>query len=424
MQTVHSNQIKVPDRQRKRFDVRKIDELADGIEDKGLMHAIVLRPNGDGYLLVAGERRLRAMQRLHGMSRSFLHDGTAVPVDQIPYVNIAIEDEIRAKEAELEENVLREDLTWQERNDAIAELHRLRTAQNPGQTRGDTAKELAAATDMHPGAAYRSVQRALLIDEYKDDPEVARAKSPTEAFKIVARKLEADFEASIERPRPARGAYACMFGDCREKLPTLKGDWFSAIIADPPYGIGADDFGDAAQSIHHYEDTPAMAIDVAESIFREGYRVLRPTGHLFMFCDLDRFHELAEISRKYQFVPWRTPLVWHKAGAGHAPDPSRGPRRNYELILFCRKGDHKVKQVFSDVITIPPDRERLHAAQKPVDLYKHLLSWGCITGDHVLDPCCGSGTIFPAAKALGLKSLGIEVNPEFYERAAGVARSM
>lgn len=46
------------------FAQEKIDELAASIKAKGLLQPILVRPRGDGYELIAGERRLRAVRSL------------------------------------------------------------------------------------------------------------------------------------------------------------------------------------------------------------------------------------------------------------------------------------------------------------------------------------------------------------------------
>ena len=48
---------------RKRFDDRKLEELAGSIRDHGVLEPILVRRAGTGYAIVAGERRWRAAQR-------------------------------------------------------------------------------------------------------------------------------------------------------------------------------------------------------------------------------------------------------------------------------------------------------------------------------------------------------------------------
>ncbi len=56
-----------PNQPRKNFDEEGLDELAESIRQVGLIQPLVVRRVGEGYELVAGERRLRACKRL-GMS--------------------------------------------------------------------------------------------------------------------------------------------------------------------------------------------------------------------------------------------------------------------------------------------------------------------------------------------------------------------
>ena len=55
--------------------------------------------------------------------------------------------------------------------------------------------------------------------------------------------------------------------------------------------------------------------------------------------------------------------------------------------------------------------EKLHAAQKPVDLYAELMKLSFLPGELILDPCAGSGTIFRAAKVAGMRAIGYENDP-------------
>lgn len=57
-----------PFQPRRSFDESKIDELAASIRNQGIIQPLVVRPLGDGYELIAGERRWRAAMRA-GLSR-------------------------------------------------------------------------------------------------------------------------------------------------------------------------------------------------------------------------------------------------------------------------------------------------------------------------------------------------------------------
>jgi ParB family transcriptional regulator, chromosome partitioning protein len=84
-----------PRQPRRQFDELSLVELADSIKANGLIQPIVVRSAGDGYELIAGERRLRAC-KLAGMAR--------IPA----YIRAA--DELEQAQLALVENVQREDL--------------------------------------------------------------------------------------------------------------------------------------------------------------------------------------------------------------------------------------------------------------------------------------------------------------------------
>ena len=57
-----------PKQPRKVFDQAKLDELAASISEHGVVQPIVVRPKGNGYEIVAGERRWRAARQA-GLSK-------------------------------------------------------------------------------------------------------------------------------------------------------------------------------------------------------------------------------------------------------------------------------------------------------------------------------------------------------------------
>ena len=53
-----------PNQPRTRFDPQKLEELAASIREKGVIQPLIVRPMGDGFQIVAGERRWRAAQKV------------------------------------------------------------------------------------------------------------------------------------------------------------------------------------------------------------------------------------------------------------------------------------------------------------------------------------------------------------------------
>ena len=98
-----------PYQPRKEFDSEKLKELGESIVEHGLLQPIVVVPEGDRYILIAGERRLRA-HKLMGISTI-----RAITAD-IDF------DEIKLRELALVENIQRENLNPVELAQAYREL--------------------------------------------------------------------------------------------------------------------------------------------------------------------------------------------------------------------------------------------------------------------------------------------------------------
>lgn len=96
-----------PNQPRKVFNEESIIKLADSISQYGIIQPLTVRKIGDGYELVAGERRLRAAKEL-----GFTH---------VPCVIIAI-NESKSAEISIIENLIREDLNMFEQAEAIESL--------------------------------------------------------------------------------------------------------------------------------------------------------------------------------------------------------------------------------------------------------------------------------------------------------------
>jgi len=96
-----------PSQPRRHFDEEALSELAASIASRGLIQPIVVRPHGERYQIVAGERRWRAAQRAR------LHE---VPVIIRQF------DDSDTLEVALVENIQRQDLNAIEEADAYKRL--------------------------------------------------------------------------------------------------------------------------------------------------------------------------------------------------------------------------------------------------------------------------------------------------------------
>lgn len=438
MKTIQISQIQIRnDRQRRTFGEAELLELQASIQTSGLLHPIVLRSLPDGQLeLVAGERRLRAIDDLSQLGGTYTHEGQGIPPGSIPYVNLGELDELAAEEAQLDENLRRVNLPWQEHAEAVARLERLRRKQSENShAEPPTLSSLAAEVHQAKRGSFGDgataygrdqIRKELVVAQFLDRPTVRAAKSVDEAFKVVKREEELARAAELGRSVGtsfSSADHTLILGDAREVLTSLAGG-YSVLLTDPPYGMGADYFGDSGgrnmsgAQIHLYGDDESVINEIVLPVLELATSKCADQAHAYIFCDIDGFHQLRAFFSSIGWTPFRTPLVWIKPD-GRIPWPDRGPRRTYELLLYAVRGGKPVRKVASDTMPFAPDVNLNMAAQKPIGLYAELLGRSCLPGDSVLDPFCGTGPIFPAAHSLKVRATAIEVNPTTYGIAAG-----
>lgn len=127
------------------------------------------------------------------------------------------------------------------------------------------------------------------------------------------------------------------------------------------------------------------------------------------------------------FGTWRRPrpeatralLVWDTKGALGMGDLSIPWKPAHQEIYIM--GDGFVGERSSDVLTVAPVQSmarggRVHPHQKPVQLLSELLR-KCPPGA-IADPFAGSGSTLVAAKALGRRAIGVELEERYCEIAA------
>ena len=411
-----------PNRQRKEFRLEEIFELSESIKANSLLHAPILRVEGEGYVLVAGERRLRAIQNIYDLGGVFTYDGQQIATGMVPHTLLSELSPLAAEEAELEENIRRVDLTWQEKASAHSRLANLRTAQATlaGTVPPNVAEISKEVRGSAEGIHHETTRRELIVSKHLADPEVAAAKSVDEAFKILRKKEEREksrvLGEVVGRTFTAE-AHTALNTDSLKWMAECPVEQFDVILTDPPYGMGADEFGDSgglAAGAHGYKDDAENFLRIMEELPYLTFRVAKPLAHLYVFCDIG-WHQL--MREKFAEAGWwvfRTPMIWYKKSGMRAPWPESGPQRKYETLLYAVKGKRSVKHMLGDVLDYSPDTNLGHAAQKPVALFSDLLRRSVNPGDSVLDPFAGSGTIFPAAHEHKCRATGIEMDTASY----------
>lgn len=408
-----------PNRQRREFDDEALSDLAVSISEVGLINPITLREDEDGnFTLVAGERRLRAIQRNSFLGRPLRHNGTEVPNGFVPATLVSELDATALYQVELEENVLRVDLSWQDRALAIAGLHRLRTTQatargEHGPTTADTGEEILGVRNANSQDVVRKNLAVARVLEARGFDALKGSKSLSDAFKALKREESLERHAVLASDYVAGGAAESKVvqGEAVAWCLAYSGPAFDCLLTDPPYGVDADEFGDSGGVLpgaHTYQDSAASFQTLMELWIPSVTRIMKESSHVYQFCDIAHFPYLSQLWAANGWKVFRTPLIWFKPSAYRAPWPEQGPQRKYEALVYAVRGERPCRRLGGDVLQHAPDPNMGHNAQKPVSLYRDLLSRSCAPTDRVLDCFAGSGPIFPAAHAEGVIATGIE----------------
>jgi len=266
----------------------------------------------------------------------------------------------------------------------------------------------------------------------------------------------------------AGAAWEARCGDAAQLLQQVPAGSVDLVYLDPPFGTGS---ARRARQRHtgrsaSFEDPRAGTreqIEWLRSVLEPAALTLKASGALFLHCDWRVCHHarvlLDELLGAANF---RNEIIWHyrrwtaataslqrlhqtvhyyARSREHAPTVPLGPyspATNLDQIWQARTRDGEQAPVYArdgggprnngakrgvplgDVWEIPPlnpkARERVgYPTQKPLALLERIVALASRPGGLVLDPCCGSGTTLVAAKLLGRRALGFDVNPRAIE---------
>ena len=246
---------------------------------------------------------------------------------------------------------------------------------------------------------------------------------------------------SLPEPYYSQDGITLYLGDCREILPNIPDKSIDFIFTDPPYGHNNNN-GDMAsrreaifegrkETYHEPTEFRPIANDGLEAneliqwAFPHFHRVLAGGG-CCCCCgggggpdpQFARWSLWLDTAFKGGF---KMMVVWDKGpmGMGHHY------RRSYETVLVAQvQGaackwyaeskdiENVIRPGHYGIRKIIPSAEQ-HPTEKPVELAAHFIRLHSRPGEIILEPFAGHGSTLVAAKQMGRKAIGIELNEEY-----------
>jgi N6-adenosine-specific RNA methylase IME4 len=323
--------------ERHRRDMGNIDALAASVRELGLLHPIVIRPDG---LLIAGARRLTAARTLGWRD--------------IPVTVVDLDEIVRGEHAE---NAIRKDFTISEAvaiKRALEPLEHVaararqgtRTDKHPGKfptsSKGRAGDKAAAAT----GFGRRTLEKAeAIVDAAKAEPEkygkLLEQMDRTGRANGVYRRLKIAKQAEAIRAEP----------------PPLPGNCpYRCIVADLPWPYEKRD-----EDPSHRAALPYLTGSIADFCKLPVPSIAAPDAILWLWTTNHHMREAFEVLDAWGFEQ-KTILTWVKNHFG-CGDWLRGQT---EHCLMAVRGE--------PIVTLGNQSTVLHApvrahSQKPVEFY-------------------------------------------------------
>jgi site-specific DNA-methyltransferase (adenine-specific) len=196
-------------------------------------------------------------------------------------------------------------------------------------------------------------------------------------------------------------------GDCREILPHLEP--VDLVLTDPPYG-------EVNRETNGLRKLDKGVADIETMEISELTALILPKGQSFyVWCGTE---QVSAIRESFVRSGLSTRLcIWEKSN----PSPMNGEYLWLSGLEACVFGK-KPNAYFNAFCAVPvwrgcSEHNQQHPTQKPSWLFSKLIDASCPQAGTILDPFMGSGTTLRAAKDLGRKAIGIEIEEKYCEIA-------
>lgn len=179
--------------------------------------------------------------------------------------------------------------------------------------------------------------------------------------------------------------------NCMEYMKTLPDKAFDLAIVDPPYGLPKDSSnsrGKLKDRMFNAGHIQVWDIKPSSEYFRQLFRVSQ--------------NQIIWGGNYFELPPCRCFLVWDKLQ----------PWENFSRCEYAWTSFNLPSKLFEfDNRT----KGKIHPTQKPVALYKWILSRFAKPGDKILDTHLGSGSSRIAAYDMGFDFVGCEIDKEYFD---------
>ena len=454
-----------PERQRK--DLGDLEGLKTSILNVGLINPLIVEEREEEpgtYWLIAGERRYTACKEL-GKEKLEVREFCSL-------------DEISRQLIELEENVKRKDLTWQENVAAVMKIWELKdfeTAEELAKYLGCSTSQITrmkSAWDMRDNekvwgadnlsSAYTVCKResarifgsatsdlGFLIQNFCGDQDGQGTEKGTErelaegldeGNKQVDRSGREATQSTRENSsstdrgiseKPAGESrllpqYEIIQGDFLTWAENYEGLPFNLLHLDFPYGINHDRSQQGnTKNFGTYTDTEDLYKTLVRALLENQDRLVSSSAHCICWLSLRFEAWTREMFEKAGWGCSLQPFIWYKSdNKGIIADTMCGMRNVGEYALLFNRSRRPVLKNISNIFPHPTTKT-FHASEKPLGVLEYLFSALCDEHSRVLDPTCGSGTAIQTAVKCGAESaLGIELDEEFAEKAKTWLKNM
>lgn len=422
---------------RERSDLGDIDELASSIRERGLICPIAvvemqhasperILDSSKAFLLIAGERRIRAHQQLNDNTiAAHVFDRTITELDH--------------RCLELEENIKRKDMSWIERNRAELEIHRCFMSQRGGQKLAKTEEGegwSVTATAEFLGKDRSGLRKDLLLGEAVElyPALFEKCKNKNEANKLLERIEEKAILSELAtRSKQVEGWKQQLIDnyvvrDTFEGMRDLPSGLFHLVEIDPPFNI---DYVEGMQqssastrlTVHEYRDQVDDYEQFLAQLFKEAHRLLAADGWLLVWFAPEPWLETVyNAITNAGFETDRLVARWYKGQtSGQNNHPDIRLTRMEESFFYARKGAARIiRQGRSNSFDYarPHHSERCHPNEKPVELMRDIYSTFAAPRSRVLVPFAGSGNGLIAAHQLNMEVIGFDKEQLFKDQYA------